>query len=220
MRLDPIATRRFSELLAKGEAVLAAKKVDFVSRDDGVAHCKVNSGAYQEWITNALNLTQRTFGETSVHFKHLAQQYDKFSEWESHFVDSFSIFKAAKEDYEGGYLFNVRSLAKAEVLADAMGQAKELIAAGYKDPACVLARVSLEAALKDLCDRHGIAHAKLDKMNADLCKANVYNMAKQKQVTAWAEIGNKAAHGDWSAYMDQDAAAMVQGVEALVADLM
>jgi len=220
MRLDPIATRRFAELLAKGEAVYAAKKVDFVSRDDGVSHYKVPSGAYREWMTNVLNLIQRIFGEQSIHFKHLAEQYVKFTEWESHFIDSFSLFKAAKEDYEGGYLFNVRTLAKAEVLSDAISQAKELLQAGYKDPASILARVSLESALKDLCDQHGITHGKLEKMNADLCKANVYNMAKQKQVTAWAEIGNKAAHGDWSHYTEQDAVAMVQGVEALVADLL
>jgi hypothetical protein len=219
LRLDPIATRRFGELLAKGEAVLAAKTVNFVSREDGTTYYDVPSGPYREWVTNALNLIQRTFGESSIHFKHLSQLYADFGISEYHFAGSFSLFKAAKEDYEGGYLFNVRTLAKAEILADAMGQAKELVHAGYKDPACILARVSLEAALKDLCDQHNIPHAKLDKMNGDLCKANVYNMAKQKLVTAWSDIGNKAAHGDWSSYTLQDAAAMVQGVEALVADL-
>jgi hypothetical protein len=44
-------------------------------------------------------------------------------------------------------------------------------------------------------------------------------MAKQKQITAWAEIGNKAAHGEWTQYTDQDAAALVAGVEKLIADL-
>jgi len=71
-----------------------------------------------------------------------------------------------------------------------------------------------------LCDRHSLPHGKLDRMNADLCKAGAYNMAKQKQITAWAEIGNNAAHGEWSKYTEADAIAMVQGVEALVADLL
>jgi len=100
-----------------------------------------------------------------------------------------------------------------------MQQAKELIASGYKDPACILARVSLEAALKDLASRYQVPEGKLDKMNADLCKAGAYNMGKQKLITAWAEIGNKAAHGKWSSYTEQDAAAMVGGVESLVSDL-
>ena len=65
-----------------------------------------------------------------------------------------------------------------------------------------------------------VSPGKLDRMNADLSKAGAYNMAKQKQITAWAEIGNKAAHGGWSQYDEQDAVAMVQGVEVLIADLM
>jgi hypothetical protein len=57
-------------------------------------------------------------------------------------------------------------------------------------------------------------------MNADLCKAGVYNIVKQKQITAWADIGNKAAHGDWNTYSPNDARGMVEGVEAFVADVL
>ena len=117
-------------------------------------------------------------------------------------------------------LFARRPLAKAEVLSDALSQAKELLNASYKDPACILARVALETTLKELSDKHGIAHGKLDRMNGDLCKAGAYNMAKHKQITAWAEVGNKAAHGEWNTYTANDARAMVDGVEALVADLL
>lgn len=218
MHLDPIIIRRFNELNTKAEAVLAAKVVDFVTLE-GKQHYKVPSDMYKEWATNVLNLLHRTFGESSIHYKNFAEHYLQFEGWVSNFNDSYGIFRAAREDYEGGYLFNIRTLAKAEVLADAISQAKELLASGYKDPACILARVSLESALKDLASRHGVSDGKLDRMNADLTKAGAYNMAKQKQITAWAEIGNKAAHGDWTDYTAQDAAAMVTGVETLVADL-
>lgn len=57
-------------------------------------------------------------------------------------------------------------------------------------------------------------------MNADLCKAGAYNITKQKQITAWADIGNKAAHGEGSTYTANDARAMVDGVDALVVDLL
>ena len=218
MHLDPIIIRRFKELSAKAEAILAAKVVDFVN-NEGRQYFKVPSDMYKEWATNVLNLLHRTFGESSVHYKNLAEHYEKFEGWLTNFNDSYGIFRAAREDYEGGYLFNIRTLAKAEVLSDAIDQAKELLASGYKDPACILARVALESALKDLASRHGVGEGKLDRMNADLTKAGAYNMAKQKQITAWAEIGNKAAHGEWSHYTTQDAAAMVAGVESLVADL-
>lgn len=217
MHLDPIVKRRFSELQVKGDAVLASQIVDFVA--DGKQYFKVPSGSYKEWATNVLNLLQRTFGENSVHYKNFATHYDGFAGWISDFNDSYGIFRAAREDYEQGYLFNIRTLAKAEVLADALTQAKELLASGYKDPACILARVALESALKDLAARFNVTEGKLDRMNADLTKAGAYNMAKQKQITAWAEIGNKAAHGDWTTYTAQDAASMVAGTESLVADL-
>jgi hypothetical protein len=218
MHLDPIIIRRFKELNTKAETALAAKILDFTSIE-GIPYYKVPSDMYKEWATNALNLIHRTFGESSIHYKNLAHQYSTFNGWVSDFNDSFGVFRAAREDFEGGYLFNIRTLAKAEVLSDAISQAKELLASGYKDPACILARVSLESTLKDLASRHGVNEGKLDRMNADLTKAGAYNMAKQKQITAWAEIGNKAAHGEWTHYTEQDAIAMVAGVESLVADL-
>lgn len=218
MHLDAIILRRFSELNTKAEAVLAAKVVDFVTQE-GKPYYKVPSDMYKEWATNVLNLLHRTFGDSSVHYRNLADHYSKFEGWVSDFNDSYGIFRAAREDYEGGYLFNIRTLAKAEVLSDAIDQAKQLLASRYKDPACILGRVALESALKDLASRYSVGEGKLDRMNADLTKAGAYNMAKQKQITAWAEIGNKAAHGEWSHYSEQDATAMVFGVEALIADL-
>jgi hypothetical protein len=83
-----------------------------------------------------------------------------------------------------------------------------------------LVGVSLEIALKEICTREGIVHGKLDKMNADLCKAGVYNLAKQKQITAWADLRNKAAHGDWAEYNNADVADFIKGVERFVADYL
>ena len=147
MRLDPIIQRRFEELRIKAEVIAAAKIHDFTS-SQGVPYFKVPSAQYKEWATNVLNLLGRTFGEDTPHYQHFSQHYASFEGWISQFEDSFGIFKAAAEDYAGGYLFNVRTLAKAEVLAGAMQQAKELLASGYKDPACILARVSLGGSAK------------------------------------------------------------------------
>jgi hypothetical protein len=219
MALDPVVTRRFNELWAKGDAVAKLKKYSFTG-DSGRQYFTIPSGPFKEWATNVLNLIHRTFGEASVHYRHFEEHYAKFAGHDYEFEDCQSIFAAAKEDYEGGYLFNVRALAKAEVLSDALSQAKELLNSSYKDPACILARVALETTLKELSGKYGVPHGKLDRMNADLCKAGAYNMAKQKQITAWAEVGNKAAHGEWNTYTDKDARAMVDGVEALVADLV
>ena len=90
----------------------------------------------------------------------------------------------------------------------------------YKDPACVLTGVSLEIAVKELTLRHSVQPGKLDKMNTDLCKLGIYNVAKQKQITAWADLRNKAAHGDWSAYTDPDVRDMLSGVQRFIGDYL
>jgi len=219
MALDPVVSRRFDELTAKADAVAKLKEHSFTS-DTGKQYFDIPPAPFRGWGTSVLNLIQRTFGEDSVHYRHFDQQYASFDGSESSFRNCRSIVAAAREDCEGGYLFNVRALAKAEVLSDALSQAKELLNAGFKDPACILARVALETTLKELSGKHSIPHGKLDRMNADLCKAGAYNMAKHKQITAWAEVGNKAAHGEWGTYTANDARAMVDGVETLVADLL
>ena len=113
-----------------------------------------------------------------------------------------------------------RDLLRAQVGDDVLEQAEDLLSYGYKDPACILTRVSLELALKDLCDREVIAHGKVDKMNADLAKVEVYNKTMQKQITAWAGKGNDAAHGDWDLYTKDDVEDMIKGVRRFIAEYL
>jgi hypothetical protein len=41
-------------------------------------------------------------------------------------------------------------------------------------------------------------------LNVDLTKANVYNKLDEKNVTAWLDLRNKAAHGSYTEYnLDQ-----------------
>ncbi len=217
--MNKLIVQRFAELNNKAKAILEAKEFDF-SSEEGVSYYTVSSPDVTSWATSVLNLLQRVFGENSVHFKQFHERFTAFDGWESRFRECEAVFESAREDYEGGYLFNMRSLIQAEVFDDALEQATELLKAGYKDPACVVSGVTLETTLRELCSRNGISHAKLDKMNADLCKAGIYNMGMQKQITAWADRRNSAAHGDWSAYSDDDVNDMIKGVTRVIADYL
>jgi len=181
------------------------------------------SEEFQQWSVSALALIRRVFGEDSPHFKVLGEGAAATRQGRAHPHDlnaAYGAFRAAKEDYESGHLSTLRSLVVAEVGDDVLEQAHDLLTGGYKDPSCILARVSLELALRDLCDRGGIVHAKLDKMNADLAKAGAYNKSMQKQVTAWAGRGNDAAHGDWDQYTGDDVKDMIDGVRRFIADYL
>lgn len=125
------------------------------------------------------------------------------------------ILAAAKEDIEKGYIQNIRNLVMAEVFSDLLDQAQELLDAGYHGPAAVLAGAVLEDNLRKLCVENGIElpeKPKMDKMNADLAKAEVYNKIKQKQVTTYAGIRNSAAHGKWNEFNAEEVKQMIEWV--------
>jgi hypothetical protein len=211
--MEELIQKRFNELTEKGQTSVVVRGRD--------GEPEVNYEKFQEWATSALNLLQRAFGEDSAHYRNFSVHYKSFNGYVHEFENCKGVFQAAREDYEGGFLFNIRALIKAEVLADdVLGQARELLAAGYKDPACVLVGVALETTLKEMCLRAGIPRNKIDRMNADLCKAGTYNLAKQKQITAWAELRNKAAHGDWGEYTQPDVEDFLNGIERFIADYM
>ncbi|MFO1205917.1 MAG: hypothetical protein U1E63_09375 [Burkholderiales bacterium] len=131
-----------------------------------------------------------------------------------------AVFFAAREDFEGGYLLPVRNLIQAELAESELDQARELLRSGYIAPAAVVAGVVLENTLRTLCDRYGLPHGKLDKMNADLAKAGEYNALVQKRVTALVAIRNSAAHGKVGDFQPADVEAMVSQVEQLTIDAL
>lgn len=208
MKLDKLIQQRFTEL---------EEKALMVGKTMGGGY--VESGQFNEWATSAVALIQRVFGDVSPHFKNFMKSYDPSSR-QHNFLNCVGVFRAAKEDYLGGYLFTIRGLIKAEDSMDVIEQANELLRSGYKDPSCALAGVGLEIALKELCTRNNIVHAKLDAMNVELCKREVYNMAMQKQITAWAHLRNSSAHGDWGQYSDSDVQDMIRGVTRFVAEYL
>lgn len=211
MQTDQLVLQRLDELLAKTDAV---GKITH----SGQYKAYIDVSLHAEWCTSVLSILERVFGADSVHYKNFLDSYKKgrLGEYNG-FLEQYGILSAAKEDYKGGYLFKITSLVSAEVLDDALEQAAEFVRNGYKDAACIVVGVALETTLKRLCDREGIPHGKLDKMNADLAKKGFYNVSMQKQITAWAGLRNDAAHGNWNAYTIDDVKDMHKGVNRFIA---
>jgi len=219
MKPDELIRKRFLELDQKAEALLKNHVFDFQA-DDGTTYYKVPSAAFVAWGTSAINLLGRGIGESSIHYKNFLEHYEKFGGYEHTLEECRAILNAALEDFEGGYLFNLRALVQAELLDGALEQAVELLKSGYKDPAVVLAGAALELALKEMCSNAGIPPGKLDKMNVELCKTGKFNLSKQKQITAWADLRNKAAHADFNGYNEADAKDLLEGVNRFIADYL
>ncbi len=139
------------------------------------------------------------------------------------------VLRAIRDEIAGGWLFTVKGRVTAEIFTDYMDMAGYLLGLSKngKDPAAVIAGSTLEAHLRQLCIKNGIpvtqpkngtnVPVKADTLNNELTKAGIYNMADQKQVTAWLDLRNKAAHGDYTAYTKEHIELMVSGVVSFIA---
>ena len=194
--MSDLYKRRFAELQQQMEALLASKATVYSQRYER-NYVEIDGTALLEWKVKAKNLLSKACGGESEHYKAFCgHETRNFGTNLGTLERLKAIFLAAREDYDGGYLRPIRSLIQVEVFDSELEQARALLSAGHKSPSAVVAGVVLETSLRELCDRHGLPHGKLDKMNADLAKAGTYNKLQQKRITALADIRNSAAHGN------------------------
>jgi hypothetical protein len=218
--LNKIFKKRFDELLAQAKQVEDSREMrhgEIFSRDE-----YIDNDLLLNWKVKVKDLLSKVCGKESQYFRQFEQDKEGMT-----YTTNYSIFKslkaiflAAKEEFEGGYLSSTRTLIQAEVFDSELEQAEELLNSGYSTAAAVIAGVVLETALRELCDKENISHGKLDKMNADLTKASVYNKLTQKQITALADVRNSAAHGKPNGFTEQDVANMIGEVKRFLANYL
>lgn len=129
---------------------------------------------------------------------------------------------AIKEEIADGWLTTYKSLVASEIFTDFIEMAEHLLEQGYKDPAAVVLGSVLEEHIRQLCIKSKIdikvevkgkiTPKRADTMNAELVKAGAYNLLDQKSVTSWLDLRNKAAHGNYSEYSQEQVNLMLQGI--------
>jgi hypothetical protein len=112
MKPNPTILQRFKELEESVGKVNQTRQPD---DGFGAAYLKPKS-AFEEWATCVLNILQRVFGKDSVHFENFTKHYSNFRGYYRDFENCLGVFRAAKADYEGGYLLNLNSLVSAEII--------------------------------------------------------------------------------------------------------
>jgi hypothetical protein len=175
-----------------------------------------------EMITRALAAIERVGGRTSPYARQAeAIVAEKAHEW-AKLWRLVGVAQSLSHDLKAGYLVSLEELIHGEVFGDFLDMAHHLLESGYKDAAAVTAGSSLEAHLRQLCKRASLATdlntssgprpKKADQLNAELSKAAVYGVLDQKNVTAWLDLRNKAAHGEYGAYQREQVVIMVSGI--------
>ena len=208
--------KRFDELQAQAAEIAATQRSEH-SQFSG-SYKVVDSERLLGWTVKVKNLLANVCGTESEHYRAFneADEPQSYEDNVARFLRVRSVFMAAKEDFEGGYLSSIRTLVQAEVFSNELDQARELLSASYASAAAVIAGVVLETNLRELCVQRNIATGKLERMNADLVKAGAYNVLVQKKITALAAIRNSAAHGNTTEFKFEDVSVMLAEVERLL----
>lgn len=183
------------------------------------------------WVTRLGQLIRNLYGEKSQHFDSYSRAletvnfYSLHSNYYGHFTQMVGVAKAIKHDVANGLLVNFKSFVQAEVFADFLEMGEYLLSEGYKDAAAVIIGSVLEDGLRKMCERGSLPTVTdsgkpltMDPLNAQLAKADVYTKLVQKQITTWAHIRNKAAHGEYGEYTGEQVGMMLLFVQSFASE--
>jgi hypothetical protein len=186
----------------------------------------VDSAAQEALRAAVLSFTTQVFGHDHSYTKELDRISKESLRQSTREIQAVLI--AARSELAGGWFVALRQLVSAEIFSDFLEMSEYLIAEGYIHPAAVIIGSVLEEHLRQLCGSAGVPveqaapdgtmkPKKADVLNADLAKATVYSKLDQKNVTAWLDLRNKAAHGRYSEYAAEQVKNLLSGVSEFVA---
>ena len=227
--MNKVILRRFKELEDEMNAVEDTKYTEIKTRSSIKAafhgtdeketyeYVDFDNQSFLKWYIKIKSFMVDIKGKNSEYYQKLMEIEKEDISDLSLFNSTKIIFIALKEDYEKGYLSSIETLVQAEVFESQLEQAEELLKNGYILASAVIAGVVLETAIRELCTQENITHDTLNKMNADLTKAGVYNKLQQKRITALADIRNSAAHGKPEKFTKEDVKMMIRDIEQFLA---
>lgn len=122
---------------------------------------------------------------------------------------------ALRDEMKDGWAERIAELVHADTSAGMLEMSADLLSAGYKDAAAVIAGTALELHLRELATKHGLSATdakgkakKADLLRAELRQAQVLTALEDKRVLYWLGVRNDAAHGNYSGYSADDVKAL------------
>lgn len=208
--MNEIFTKRFAGLAD------AHDKFTYEDAEFGLRFCP--SGQWEGWATSSENLIRAVFGEEAPHYKNFRESYSKCGGGRSEIAKLIAIFRSAKEDFEGGYVFNIELRISGEVIGDFVALARQSLSKGQKDVAAVLACAALEDAIKRLACTNALptdGKTMVELVNT-LKSAGLVSGAQKSLLEAMPRIRNMAMHAEWTKITEPDVSSVLGYVEQLL----
>jgi hypothetical protein len=203
---------------------LADRTLSTTKHPSGIGTSTVDRELFNELRTSSLSFIKNLYGDKHPYFKDFDDRTTRAEPRETQ--NAKGILKAVKAEIDNDWLSSMKGLVSADIFSDFLEMAEHLLSEKYEHPAAVMIGSVLEEHLRQLCDKNEIAVTeikngksvpkKADLLNAELAGQGVYNKLDQKNVTAWLDLRNKAAHGKYNEYNIQQVEFMLQAVTEFI----
>jgi hypothetical protein len=231
---------RLNELIDKGQQIPVTNQTisGGVNRFTGEARpsrqvTNVGWPEFVEWRTNCVTLLDNIIPSSSLH-RSTIDHFQSIKNKPDTLAFGISFLKSIRNDFENEYLGNLYLEVEAELSADYLGQAESLLKEGVSGkfehiPAAVLAGAVLEKNLKTICQQQTppltIVNEKgkplmLNALIDALKKRGIFNEVVAKQLRAWADIRNSAAHGEFENFTKDQVGHMLLGIQNFISNYL
>lgn len=181
----------------------------------------VNSELFNEFRSSAKSFIANLYGKEHPYYEQFNEAVDMAKPY--CVEHGRGILKSIKAEIDNGWLVEIKELIASEIFSDFLEMAQYLLEEGYKDPAAVMIGSVIEENLRQLAQKNNInleftngkgesKPKRADTLNNELAKSSIYSKLDQKQVTAWLDLRNKAAHGKYEVYTKEQVQIMSDGV--------
>lgn len=204
-----------NEMFARRFEELAVKRQGMHFHQDGMGSLYMRDGRWKGWATSVQALLRAVFGEKSEHYCNFNAAFAECHGHEAEVNTLYHLFDSAKEDFEGGYVFNVELRVSGEVFGDFVVLAQRSLDEGHKDVAAVLACAALEDALKRFAAIKGIdpdGKTMTEVVNALKSGGHVAG-AQKTLLDRMPTIRNYALHANWDKISEPDVGSVIGFVE-------
>lgn len=200
-------SQRINDLISQGISILN-EDIGYIKDSNPFWNWDRLTSLYA-WESSCLNCITHLLGQKSHHymrfprFEHPKTTNRPQVDFEIKFDmnKGLGILHSILDDIENELVFPPEIRLTKDVLTQIHIQAFQLHKSGFYPVACIYTRVYVENLLKKISDRKNLAFSKDDsisKINQTLKDEDVFETSEWRQMQTWIDLGNEAAHGNFS----------------------